>query len=344
MALGCAPPPPNNAEPASLRYRISGDSMRPTLAGQSQRLQCSDCQFEWLCDAGLDESAVVRSVCTLCGSTARATGEIVKANEVVMTRLRKHDHLKFGDLVAIDHQGKQQIKRIIGEPGTTITLDGLRLLVSGVRAEGRFRNVPMPWLLVDDNVRREKSRWTGSGINKDWKIYHHASVHDHDQSSAVMDDFPCNVSLARVLHPVDRLQVRGRVKIDEVHLLQVVMWTSYGLVYKQESLGAADPPFEYAAEDLSITQPDSWPHLTESTPIAIRVVGVRNSTLKSAFSDLQVYRGLEYRLRQRDDLSVYPMSLDKDEYFVVGDNVPVSVDSRNWGPIRRDQIMSRVVP
>jgi len=38
-----------------------------------------------------------------------------------------------------------------------------------------------------------------------------------------------------------------------------------------------------------------------------------------------------------------PLTLEKDQYFLMGDNRQQSSDSRSWGPISRDQILGRVL-
>ena len=58
---------------------------------------------------------------------------------------------------------------------------------------------------------------------------------------------------------------------------------------------------------------------------------------------IRVTRSVHYRLRRRDDRSNYPLHLRAGEYFLVGDNVPVSIDSRDFGPVDREWIVGRVV-
>ena len=60
------------------------------------------------------------------------------------------------------------------------------------------------------------------------------------------------------------------------------------------------------------------------------------------FSCLQLARQIEYRLRPHDDRSRYPIRLGSSEYFVLGDNVPVSLDSRDFGVIQERAVKGRV--
>ncbi len=60
---------------------------------------------------------------------------------------------------------------------------------------------------------------------------------------------------------------------------------------------------------------------------------VNNEKDTSAFSDgvdYSVHNGLRY-------------TLDKDQYFVLGDNRPVSIDSRYFGPVDKRYFISKVI-
>jgi hypothetical protein len=107
----------------------------------------------------------------------------------------------------------------------------------------------------------------------------------------------------------------------------------------------------WEAIDTSARSPtlaESQP-VSQRCPIALRFIDRSEAAgaeqpIEIRLETLEVWRSLEYRLRKRDRRSIYPIRLADDEVFLVGDNVPVSIDSRNHGPIRRDQIMGRIQP
>jgi signal peptidase I len=45
----------------------------------------------------------------------------------------------------------------------------------------------------------------------------------------------------------------------------------------------------------------------------------------------------------KTSMQLVPVRLQKDQYYVIGDNVADSIDSRSFGPIRKDQIQGRVL-
>ncbi|MEM6692629.1 MAG: S26 family signal peptidase [Planctomycetota bacterium] len=58
---------------------------------------------------------------------------------------------------------------------------------------------------------------------------------------------------------------------------------------------------------------------------------------------LKVYRPIIHRLNQIHRRDGYPLKLMDHQFFLVGDNAPVSVDSRDWGPVDGGALKYRVV-
>ena len=73
----------------------------------------------------------------------------------------------------------------------------------------------------------------------------------------------------------------------------------------------------------------AWPyerHETPSVPSTPLAIGVRG--LEVEIHDLRVYRDAYYT--QRGGTRAGSVQLAADEYFVLGDNSPISDDSRSW--------------
>lgn len=76
-----------------------------------------------------------------------------------------------------------------------------------------------------------------------------------------------------------------------------------------------------------------------------RVIGLPNETIEIKDHELYI-NGEKY-----DDIfkyseipeTYYQIDLDEDEYFVMGDNRSISLDSRDFGPIKYQDIIAKVI-
>ena len=132
--------------------------------------------------------------------------------------------------------------------------------------------------------------------------------------SPVLDDYPVNVNLSRRLQPVTRLIVRRIPKAHAGSDPEIVIWNP-------DDEGFFKAP------------------VSRSSPVAIRVPDRRVDP-----TEIEIRRVVVYRLRRGNDHSRYPIKLGDEEFFVLGDNVPISVDSRDWGPVHRENILCTVTP
>lgn len=131
-------------------------------------------------------------------------------------------------------------------------------------------------------------------------------------------------------------------------------WTRLDVTSLEAFDGATE--FEFALRDrcLSVVWGGRtvWSHRVEEPTRAFPQAGPMRTHIKPRLTirargavavdldDLRVDRDLHYT--GRGDLGVLePMVLGPDEYFVLGDNSAISADSREWGPVRADQVVGR---
>jgi hypothetical protein len=259
-----------------------------------------------------------------------------------------------GELVAIRWSGSTRIKRVVACEGDEVSVAGEHLLVNGERIEDRIARAlvsdPPPELLVDDDRLREHSRWSdvsevpgwrreSNGVwicdqgDSPWLLYRHRNVHDHNRPSGVFDDYQYNAGIARQLSEVDRLSVSGKAQIQKPIRILIAFWSRDAPVLASTLLKKSGR-FQLRYCD-GVPAPDL--PVAQRCPLAIRTEGGRVT-----LTELRLGRQVEYRLRREDDRSPYPMTVPENHVYVLGDNVPFSIDSRSLGAIPTSKILGRI--
>lgn len=344
-------------------FQVTGNSMAPTLLGECEIAECESCQLYWYVDVNSTPRKSLRVLCSHCGEPMNLVDrdQIPQANEIVADVVELKPltadatELERGDLVAIEWDSQLHVKRIAALPGDVVKLDGPRLTINDKRFEDLLVEskspVDLPQFLVDDDSRREVSRWsseqtdslwqrtdgrrwgwTGPSMSP-WLIYHHKSVYDQDRPSRVWDDYQINVGLDRKLYGVDRLQLDGTIHGQSPTTVMIAFWSSAGNVLGTISVSEDQT---LAASYHDCESADNLP-VTAEHPIAIRVAAG-----PFLFESLKIQRLIEYRLRPGDDRDRYPLPVGPGQCFVLGDNVPVSVDSRDIGLVPISSIVGLV--
>lgn len=328
LIAGCGAKP-NSPPKEQGRFRVAGPSMNPTLWDVSFQTLCPNCEIPIRIDASLWERAVStgHGRCWHCGSEldlANTNYTTLPPDEVGLTKT-PIEKLMPGDLVLLRHpiderHGDLHVKRILAIAGQTVSIDDRsRLLVDG--QVPRFETAPK--LLVDSGRYRLDSRWQPIGDR--WWRYEHRLVHRGNRPGPILDDYPGNLAIDRLLNPVSSISVRAQNQTSD---------QSNGLP---------------AIEEIRLWHEAHKPTLglSSESPVAVRLREYSDpDSISSAIKSLRVYREIVYldtptqtpRLPQR-----YPVTLAKNEFFVVGDNVPLSLDSRSWGPIQHKNLIGQVL-
>ncbi|MEO9931748.1 S26 family signal peptidase [Rhodopirellula bahusiensis] len=294
---------------------------------------------------------------------------------------RMQQRLDTGDkpLVLLKHEDGIHVKRILAGPGQVVTADESgRLLVDAAPValsdsprlpididEQRTGDIPSRWICVDDAWQRDQEGiWSGASLGTKsksglvWLVYQHRNVYRGNVVSRVLDDCPANLGIDRRLHPVDdiglAISIQPQAGVDvgknqsrSDRRVHVISWTEQGprvvsqtLPEQPSKIGSlievGPTSFRKGSElDASGLNSEGIPELSSKSPIA---VGLDPRSVANA-RDLCLWRSIVWRAPQ---LSRW--ELGTDEWFAAGDNVPVSVDSRSWGPIRANQIVGVCEP
>ncbi|MGV3484488.1 MAG: S26 family signal peptidase [Planctomycetaceae bacterium] len=335
--------------------RVTGASMSPTIWGDHAVIQCQGCRVQWKANwqAAMRPSGSI--ACWNCGFQWPAADYPPRPGDVVRidTAAYRSSPPNINDIVAIRDASNVRIKRIVGVPGQVLSAR------SGILfRDGHPLTSAAPWIVVhDDTFRRDDVSWwqaaapdlvtqtpTGfdvqAGADPALLLYGHRSPYDQLRPDRIRDDYAGNLSESRWLREVTMVGVQADVDVSAAATLHGWMWTAQGAVRETRAL-----PQGHQRLDLRWTRPD--PDVPEPPqgldaqhPIALNIehgsLSIRN---------LRVIRPILYWIDESSPGAVeLPLKIEDDHFFLVGDNVPLSVDSRQAGPVTRSQIIGKVIP
>jgi hypothetical protein len=203
-----------------------------------------------------------------------------------------------------------------------------------------------------------------------WLAYRHRAVHDRLRPDVIRDDFPCNATEVRGLVAVDRLRLSLRLEAIRPGTLQVAFRFGERLSIREipfagtglagaglagrgglegpEPKASAGRQIDIDSESLGEGQRPlagtAAVDLPDGTQLAAQLA-IRAVAGEAIVSDLVVRRPLAYRIDLRQAARFdWPIRLGDGEYYVLGDNSPLSIDSRHFGAIRGEGLIGRIEP
>ncbi len=349
--------------------------MTPTLLGSHRECRCHDCGIRWPVH-GLDVPANRSDVlCFHCGG--RAEPGPSRPGDLVSVEIERNSHWSpaVGEGVAIQGASGLRVKRVVAIAGQSLSVDRGWLM-----RDGQPLDAGAPWMLVhDDRFRRGgQSRWQvetgksptwrsrpggfGASVKQDqpsgWLVYGHRDVYQRVPGTAedpppgrIRDDYPGSVTERRWMRPIDTIRLGFIAWADQPSRLEVAFWSSAGIVTRSITCSPGENPVSVDnasrrpsfpalsdASDAGVKAADARPPVTPTHPLALRLMEGQ-----IRINDLKIFRPIAYWIAAEDEITaVWPLTIPPGHVYVIGDNVPWSIDSRQQGPIPTSRILGRV--
>jgi len=334
---------------------IQGSSMAPTMLGPHVQVACPRCEFDF--PVGGDQlPGAWPMVCPDCGHEFHGPKLVqlrpgrrvwVDRTRFLRQSPRRHDIVVFR---CPDNPTSLCVKRIVGLPSETVDFVRGDLLINGkVSRKSLGKQLELRQLV---HREREALRLWRSG-NDAWDWHNGKWRHNAEEESRLLftppdgmvtDDFGVNQRSSRVLNPVSDLMVTCQVDIDGESDLKFI---------------ATFPDGTRQLADLQLASPIAPPRRARRVEIVwslfdqqilLAVDGKVKSREKSnkpwpgppqitisasgaiTLQNLTVWRDVYRHVRPIDRWPAEGVTLPEQEFFVAGDNVAISSDSRNWIP------------
>lgn len=328
--------------------RIEGSSMAPTLLGERANVACPHC--EWAFDVAADQLSRQRGLwCPACDQRFPLPEVVAlrQGDRVMVDRTRYvWGPPRRWDVVVlhpVDRPEKLSVKRVVGLPGEQVEFRHGDLWVDGqVVHKGLPEQLRQRLLIHTD---REELRWWRAD-SPHWMWDRGAWRHGGDAPATlrlvppgkqgITNELPTNQILVQPLAPVADLMVTCHATFLSAGTLELRAEFAEGRVeslrYVPTGVGGArellfslfDQQLLLAAEDEVLERrvsAEPWPGAPRLELVATGQVQLEKLTL---------WRDLHYHTRPTDRPPAAGWNLHDGEYFVVGDNVARSSDSRNW--------------
>jgi hypothetical protein len=361
---------------------IDGGSMAEALPGECVEFTCSACSRVWRVDAAqVDGAYLACPECgqVVDDQTQRtqqpATRVVIDRAAYLLDRPQRWDVVAFG----APDSSQLAVKRIVALRGEAWRIDGGEIYIDGEllrKSYAQFQetatlvaSTPRRWQMEEGVAwRADGAHWVGDIASEtpQWLTYHHVAAHPaaRDQPSAAQDFDPYNPALARELNEVRDVMAQCRLTARDVTLHfrihdltlrwnlaagEVAAWRGDHEIARTRTLagphdnaqlawGLCDGRLWLVAGGQVLLQHAVEPSETSPTPLAIGISGSGECRLQ----ELQVLRDIYY-LDPHNRGDVWQPPLGADEYALLGDNPPLSIDSRVWERgIKRDDILGKV--
>lgn len=329
--------------------------MSPTIWGDHTKTICRDCGIESTANWQPEMRPRGEVKCWNCGGRVPTDDLLHQPGELVSIHTNACEDARpaVDEIVAIRDGNGVRIKRIVAGPGQTISVrEGL------VFRDDSPVTTTAPWHPVHDDSHRWKndSWWQSSSpvwsktdagfsiaVNGPQEqvamlIYGHRSPYHGLRPDVVRDDHAGNLVESRQLHPVDSLRLEADLEVLEPTTMELWNWARSGIKYEQQTFSPGTHALSTTWENASV-QEGAPAELDAEHPLGIRVEmgSVR-------ITNLLITRPPLYWVDEDHHASIlFPTKLGEEEYFAMGDNVPLSVDSRHTGPLQRSAIIGKVV-